>query len=282
LIPASAVTDHPRRPRKRFGQHFLEPSWVKKVVEAIGPLRGQALVEIGPGRGALTFPLLAAGAHVAAFEIDRDLVSELERAGASNLRVVQGDFLTANVSDVVEALRQSGGHGIVRVVGNLPYHVASPILVRLAELYRTELPIEDATLMIQREVAARVAASPGSHEYGVLTVLVQRVADVSVLLQLPAGAFRPRPSVLSTLVRLRFHPPTPTVLDETVFSAVTRAMFTRRRKTLGNALRAYAPPMGPSPLTALKRAEIDPRRRPETLSLGELGRLADAYVVWNG
>jgi 16S rRNA (adenine1518-N6/adenine1519-N6)-dimethyltransferase len=254
---------------------------VKKVVAAIAPAKGQTLVEIGPGRGALTFPLVATGARVTAFEIDRDLVSELERARLPALRVVPGDFLRATVGDVVDALGQSG-HDAVRVVGNLPYNVASPILIRLGELYRTGLPIEDATVMIQREVAARVSASPGSHEYGVLTVSVQRVADVAVLLQLPAGAFRPRPTVLSTLVRLRFHPPSPTVLDETVFSALTRAIFTRRRKTLANALLAYAPPAGPSAVAALARAEIDPRRRPETLSLGELGRLADAYVLGNG
>jgi 16S rRNA (adenine1518-N6/adenine1519-N6)-dimethyltransferase len=267
-----------RPARKRFGQHFLEPVWVRKVVQAIGPAPDETFVEIGPGRGALTFPLVAAGARVVAFEIDRDLASELQSVAPPKLRVVQADFLDVTADRIREALAERPGVSVVRIAGNLPYNVASPVLLKLAELYRSGVPIEDATVMLQRGVADRLLASPGSRDYGVLTVLVRRQADVERLLQLPAGAFRPRPKVQSTLVRLRFHPSSPAVQDAEVFTALTQAIFTRRRKTLANALRAFPPSTELSPAAALARASIDPRRRPETLDLTELARLADVYA----
>ena len=274
------MTDRRVPARKRFGQHFLEPAWVAKVVQCIDPAPGQTFVEIGPGRGALTFSLLSAGARVIAFEIDRDLTSELQRRGAPGLRVVQGDFLTVTADRMREELHQaSATGGGVRVAGNLPYNVASPMLVRLGELSQAGLPLEDATVMLQRDVADRVLASPGHKEYGVLTVLVRHVADATRRLQLPAGAFRPMPKVESSLVQLRFHPPYPPVLDGAVFAALTQAIFTRRRKTLANALRAHKATTPLSPSGALARAAIDPGRRPETLELAELARLADVYAT---
>jgi 16S rRNA (adenine1518-N6/adenine1519-N6)-dimethyltransferase len=268
---------HARRPaRKRFGQHFLEPAWAVKVVRAIEPAPDDVFLEVGPGRGAITGPLAAAAQHVVAFEIDRDLASSLRDARLSNVRVVEGDFLDVTAERVgreVAALGQPPGR--LRVVGNLPYNVASPILFKLVQLFAGGVPVADATVMLQREVANRLLASPGIKDYGVLTILIGRHARVDRLLQLPAGAFRPAPKVLSTLVRLRFHAPDPEVRDEGIFEALVQAIFTRRRKTLANALLAYRGPLRElSPIDALDRAGIDPQRRPETLTIAELARLA--------
>ena len=275
--------------RKRFGQHFLEPAWVEKVVRAIDPQPDEAFLEIGPGGGALTRPLAARARSVVAYEIDRDLAAALRAAHIPNLTVVEGDFLAADVQSAIlhpspitnqsattnQSAISNQQSAILRVSGNLPYNVASPILFRLAELHASGLPIADATVMLQREVADRLAARPGTSEYGVLSVLMQHVAGVELLLKLPAGAFRPPPKVLSALVRLRFHAPDPPVTDPIAFAAVVQAVFTRRRTTLANALLAYAPMARGSVADALAAARIDGRRRPETLTVAEFASLAD-------
>ena len=165
----------------------------------------------------------------------------------------------------------------VRVAGNLPYNVASPILFRLIALYREGVPIVDATLMLQREVADRLVAAPGTRDYGVLSVLVRHGADVIRLLALPPGAFRPAPRVHSALVSLRFHPDQPPARDKHAFVGLTRAIFTRRRKSLANALLAYPPAAGAPIGEILARVGLDGRRRPETLEIGDLVRLSDAF-----
>jgi len=261
------------RARKEFGQHFLEPAWVDKVVRAIDPKPDETFVEIGPGTGALTRPLAARAKSVTAFEIDRDLAPRLEAAAIPNLTVVEGDFLSTEISDF-----RFQTADCVRVAGNLPYNVASPILFKLTELYGSGVPLVDATVMLQREVADRLVAGPVGKEYGVLSVLIQHVADVSMVLKLPAGAFRPPPKVLSALVRLRFHPPAPAVKDPAVFAGVVQAVFTRRRKTLSNALLAFPPAVAITPAHALRDANIDGARRPETLTVAEFVRLADALI----
>lgn len=256
--------------RKRFGQHFLEPAWVVKVVRAIAPAPGDVFFEIGPGRGALTRELTARAGSVTAFEIDRDLAEALRESAPSNLTIVTGDFLR---SDWILENRPADP---VRVAGNLPYNVASPILFALIDLYSAGIPLVDATVMLQREVADRLVARPGSKEYGVLSILVQLSADVERLLALPAGAFRPAPKVQSALVRLRFHPPSPAPRSLETFVGLVKAVFTRRRKTLENALLAFRPWDRAAVSAALVRAGIDGRRRPETLAVEELVRLADA------
>src|SRR5262249_5581513 len=192
-----------RPAKKRFGQHFLERAWAEKVVRAIAPQPDQTFFEIGPGRGAITTLLATDAREVFAFEIDRDLAAALQRRELSNLRVVEGDFLTTTRDRLAERIGSSGrfSHSI-RVAGNLPYNGASPILLRWVELYREGVPLTDATVMLQREVAIRLLASPGTKDYGVLTILITRHAAVEPLLQLPAGAFRPVPKVQSSLVRL--------------------------------------------------------------------------------
>jgi len=187
--------------RKRFGQHFLEPAWVVKVVRAIAPAPDDVFFEIGPGRGALTRELAARAGSVTAFEIDRDLAEALRESAPANLTIVTGDFLRS------EWILENRPAVPVRVAGNLPYNVASPILFTLIDLYSAGIPLADATVMLQREVADRLVARPGSKEYGVLSILVQLSADVERILALPPGAFRPAPKVQSALVRLRFHPP---------------------------------------------------------------------------
>jgi 16S rRNA (adenine1518-N6/adenine1519-N6)-dimethyltransferase len=263
------------RARKQFGQHFLEPVWVDKVIRAIDPQPDQAFIEIGPGPGALTRPLAARARSVTAFEIDRGLAAQLTAEGIPNLTVVAGDFLSREISDFGFQIS-----GSLRVAGNLPYNVASPIMFKLVALYAAGVPLVDATLMLQREVADRLIAPPGSKEYGVLSILIGHAADVDTVLKLPAGAFRPPPAVLSSLVRLRFRAPHPQVIDLTMFGRIVQAVFTRRRKTLSNALLALddgpRPPLRPP--QALAAAGLNGTRRPETLSIAEFARLADAYV----
>jgi 16S rRNA (adenine1518-N6/adenine1519-N6)-dimethyltransferase len=261
--------------RTRFGQHFLEPAWVDRVIHAIEPAASDVFLEIGPGHGALTRPLAARAARVVACEIDAALVAELRRDLPPNLDIIGADFLLLGADRVrAEVSSDSPPPGRLRVAGNLPYNVASPILRKLVELYGAGLPFVDATVMLQREVADRVTASPGSRDYGVLTIRIRRLADATPLLALPPGAFRPPPKVHSTVVRLIFHPPDPRPTNPGTFDALTEAIFTRRRKTLLNALRAYQhAPLEPHEL--LYRAGIDGGRRPETLEIPELVRLAD-------
>jgi 16S rRNA (adenine1518-N6/adenine1519-N6)-dimethyltransferase len=255
--------------RKRFGQHFLEPVWVAKVIRAIDPQPADRFVEIGPGRGALTRPLLERVTSVQAFEIDRDLAAAL--GATSRLTLVEGDFL-----DTASQLAGEQSQPL-RVAGNLPYNVASPILFKLLELHASGVPLVDATLMLQHEVADRLVAPPGGKAYGVLSILVQHTADVERLLSLPPGAFRPPPKVRSALVRVRFREPRPPADDPALFAALVQAIFTRRRKTLANALLAFPLSSRLSPGAALERAAIDGRRRPETLTVSELVRLASAF-----
>jgi 16S rRNA (adenine1518-N6/adenine1519-N6)-dimethyltransferase len=252
------------RARKRFGQHFLEPVWVEKVIKAIDPRPDQDFLEIGPGPGALTRPLAARARSVTAFEIDRDLAAALVDEAIPNLTVVQGDFLEVTDPASPDSLAPSPR----RVAGNLPYNVASPIMFKLVELHAAGVPLLDATLMLQREVADRLVALPGSKEYGVLSILIGH------------AAVRPPPKVLSSLVRLVFRAPDPPVRDLAMFGRIVQAVFTRRRKTMANALLALDEGVAPRlrPSEALTAADLDGSRRPETVSIAEFARLADIYV----
>jgi 16S rRNA (adenine1518-N6/adenine1519-N6)-dimethyltransferase len=278
------------RPRKRFGQHFLESSWAARVVAAIAPAPGDVFLEIGPGPGALTFPLARSGAPILAVEIDRDLVADLARRVPPNVTVITGDVLK---TDVVPFLTGLGGQASAgqlqspgpsdpgspgrrfRVVGNLPYNLSTPILFRLIALQQQHQLFGDATIMLQREVADRLVAAPGRKDYGVLTVLLRLHATVTRLLDLPQGAFRPAPKVRSSVVRLDFGPSGVRVADPLLFETVVKRIFGQRRKTLSNSLKSLVR----HPDAALQSAGINGRRRPETLDLAELARLADAVAV---
>jgi 16S rRNA (adenine1518-N6/adenine1519-N6)-dimethyltransferase len=268
------------RAKKRFGQHFLEPVWAAKVLSAIAPGASETFLEIGPGLGALTHSLAAAASRVVAFEIDRDLATRLESSRAeerrSNLTIVRSDFLEVTADQIQSLLPNE--HLMLRVAGNLPYNIAAPILFKLTELYRSHIALRDATVMLQREVADRLLASRGTREYGVLTLLIGRHAGIERLLNLPPGAFRPIPKVSSTVVRLSFRPPVKPATSEAVVEQLTKSIFTRRRKTLSNALLAFKAPAPMSPAALLSRVGIDGRRRPETLTMDEIVALADCYA----
>lgn len=257
------------KPRKRFGQHFLEPAWVRKVVAVIAPTGADRFLEIGPGRGALTLALAASGASVVAVEVDRDLASALAVSAPPNVRIVTGDFLTLPT----DAWRE--GRNPYRVAANLPYNVATPILFHLLALARDQV-IADAVLMLQREVGDRLVAVPGTRDYGPLAVMTAVQANVERLMTLPPGAFRPPPRVHSAVVRLGFHTPIVAGDELTALERLVRGLFTQRRKMLSNALRqaldADAGPLEVSRLLAA--AGIDGRLRPEILSPGDLIRLA--------
>jgi 16S rRNA (adenine1518-N6/adenine1519-N6)-dimethyltransferase len=250
------------------------------VARAIGASADDTFLEIGPGRGVLTRPLAAAAGRVVAFEIDRDLARLLREEGLPNVTIVEGDFLRLSLEQLRTTLSAPGGGapGRLRVAGNLPYNVASPILFKLVELYASGLPLLDAVLMLQREVADRLLASPGSRDFGVLSALIGHRARVERVLSLPPGAFRPAPRVHSTLVRLELHPPEPPACDPALFAALTRALFSRRRKTLSNALLAHPAARRIGPAQLLAESGLDGRRRPETLGIAELVRLADAVA----
>jgi 16S rRNA (adenine1518-N6/adenine1519-N6)-dimethyltransferase len=265
-----------RTARKRFGQHFLEPAWVAKVLRTIGPEPDETFLEIGPGHGELTYPLAARARRVVAFEIDRDLVSALRASAPPNLVIVEGDFLHASE----EGLRPLfGGARTVRIAGNLPYNVASPVLFKLVTLVHNGLSVADGMVMLQREVADRLAAAPGTRDYGVLTVLIGRRAAAERVLALPSGAFRPPPKVQSALVRLTFHPPEPPASSEDAFEQLVKSVFMHRRKTLRNALAAAPATQALARPEVLALAGLDGRRRPETLSIEELVRLSNHLVI---
>ena len=257
------------RARKRFGQHFLEQAWVNKLITALGTAPEDTFLEIGPGRGALTRALAPHVARIVAVEIDRDLAAALPANAPSHVRVVTGDFLQI---DLDELLRDEPLP--LRVIGNLPYNVASPILFRLLHEAKHGRRFRDATLMLQKEVADRIMAAVGSADYGVLALQVGLLADVERILTLPPGAFRPPPKVTSAVVRLRFHTPVVDVGDPAVFERVVRGLFLQRRKTLLNALRPVAASFGQEAASLIRLAELDGNRRPQTLTLAEMGLLA--------
>jgi len=261
--------------RRRFGQHFLEAAWVEKVVRAIDPRPDDTFIEIGPGRGALTRPLAMRADRVVAYEIDRDLAAALAEDAPANVAIVEGDFLEAIDRNPPFEAR---GSATIRVAANLPYNVASPILFKLIELYARGVRLGDATLMLQREVADRLLARPGTKDYGSMTVLIGHSAAVTRVLDLPPGAFRPAPKVRSTVVRLQFHPPDPPVRDSRAFETLVRAAFMWRRKTLANALAQAGSDPAAVP-SALARAGIDGRRRAETLTIAEFATLADVLAT---
>jgi 16S rRNA (adenine1518-N6/adenine1519-N6)-dimethyltransferase len=258
------------RARKRFGQHFLEAAWADKVLEAIEPRTTDRFLEIGPGPGALTLRLAPRVAHMTAVEVDEAMMAVLAPRLPPNVDLIRQDFLDFDPAPVVASAP-------VRVAGNLPYNVSSPILFRLLDIYRETRRLIDATVMLQLEVAERIEASPGTRDYGVLAILVGLHADVRRVLTLPRGAFRPVPDVRSAVVRLEFRPPEHDVADLSTLESLVRTTFTQRRKTLLNALRPFAESRGRSAALALEDAGIDPRRRPETLTLAEIARLSRLF-----
>jgi len=253
------------RTKKSLSQNFLfDPRILKRIVEASGIGPEDTVVEIGPGPGSLTKILLTAAKKVFAIEADRRLYEKLkeELADSENLKLLHGDALKFDYS----------GLGGFKVVANIPYHITTPLLFKLLE----QKNLSSMTLTTQKEVAERIAAGPGSKTYGVLSIMVQYRARPELKFIIPAGAFRPVPKVDSACIRIDVYGKPPVKLkDEEVFSKVVKAAFSQRRKTILNGIKSLTE----DPKNVLESAGIDLKRRPETLSIEEFARLADAISV---
>jgi 16S rRNA (adenine1518-N6/adenine1519-N6)-dimethyltransferase len=248
--------------RKRFGQHFLhDPATVARILEAIDAQPGDAVVEIGPGRGALTAGLMDAAGSLDAIEIDRDLAAALRAAWATRPAFVlhQADALDFDFG----ALAAQRGRRL-RVVGNLPYNISTPLMFHLL---RTPAAVRDLHVMLQREVIERICAAPGSGDYGRLTVMLAPWVEAQALFEVGPGAFRPPPRVWSAVARLTVRAE-PAFEVDARFGRVVATAFAQRRKTLRNALRSLLD------AAAIESCGIDPAARPETLEPAQFGALA--------
>lgn len=245
--------------RKRFGQHFLhDPAVLDRIVAAIDPRPGDNLVEIGPGHGALTALLLARAGRLTAIEIDRDLVGPLRERFGDALSLIEADALRADYTALA-------GGAPLRLVGNLPYNISSPLLFTLLA---GEAPITDMHFMLQREVVDRIVAAPGTRDYGRLSAAVAARADAMPLFTVGPGAFKPPPRVESAVVRLRPRPAPFDLSDAAAYDRVVTAAFGQRRKTLRNALSALLD------ADAIATAGVDPGARAETVTPAQFAALA--------
>jgi len=249
--------------KKQLGQHFLaDRTYIDRIVMAVNPKGDDRLVEIGPGQGAITLPLLRRHPRLTVIEFDRDLVGPLAAAAEplGEMTIIHRDVLQVNFTELA-----AGGR--IRLVGNLPYNISSPILFHALDHAAV---ITDMHFMLQKEVVDRMAADPGSKVYGRLSVMLQAFCKVTALFVVPPGAFRPPPKVDSAVVRLvPRDPATVGILDRKRFADVVRAAFGQRRKTLRNTLK------GLLDAQAIEAAGVDGSLRPEQLDLAAFVRLAD-------
>ena len=249
------------RPRKRFGQHFLtDPGIIEAIVRSIAPTQADIVVEIGPGKGAITTPLLARAGTLHAIELDRDLAASLRvrYADEANLYIHEADALRFDFSSLGDSLR---------IVGNLPYNISTPLLFRLLE-YRDR--ILDMHFMLQKEVVDRMAATPGSRAYGRLSIMLGCHFEMEALFDVDQSAFDPPPAVTSAIVRLIPLPAgTYDIHDESCLSRLVATAFSQRRKTIRNSLRQVVDE------ARLRSVGIDPGMRPETVSIAEYVQLAN-------
>jgi 16S rRNA (adenine1518-N6/adenine1519-N6)-dimethyltransferase len=250
-------------PKKNLGQHFLaDRTYIDQIVMAVNPKPGDRLVEIGPGQGAITFPLLRRQGELTVIEFDRDLITPLMEAseGVGRLTIIHKDVLQVDFSKL------AGDEGPLRLVGNLPYNISSPILFHALEHADA---VRDMHFMLQKEVVDRMAADPGSKVYGRLSVMLQAYCTVTSLFDVPPGAFRPPPKVDSSVVRLVPKPAADIgIADRSLFERVVREAFGQRRKTLRNALQLTCSGAD------IEAAGLRPDARAEQLEVAEFIRLA--------
>ena len=250
--------------KKHLGQHFLhERGIISKIVQAVDPQPGDRLVEIGPGQGAITFPLLDRHGELTVIEFDRDLIAPLTEAARSHgdLTVVHRDVLKVDFGALADG-------GRIRLVGNLPYNLSSPILFHALD---HAAAISDMTFMLQKEVVDRMASGPGNKVYGRLSVMLQAYCTVTPLFTVPPGAFRPAPKVDSAVVRLVPRAPEAIgIRDRELFARIVRDAFGQRRKTLRNALSNVCD------ASALEAAGVAPTARAEQIEVADFVRLANA------
>ena len=261
----------PFRPKKSLGQHFLrDPLVIERILANAKFDKSSTVLEVGPGTGALTFPLASCVQHLIAVEKDGTLAeklrADLRREGIGNVTLIHEDILKLDMAPLSEEK--------IEVIGNIPYNISSPLIEMLI---RNRELIPRAILTLQHELAARLTASPGNKQYGALTVLIQYHARLSTLLEVPRQAFFPKPKVSSTVVQFEFSRPFPRRVDsEDSFRKVVRAAFAHRRKTLLNSLRGTFPSWEvQSLLNAMEHCAIDPQRRAETLSMDDFINLTE-------
>lgn len=256
------------RPRKRFGQNFLkDPQVIFNLLSAIGAKEDQHFVEIGPGKGALTFPLAQQCRRLDVIELDRDLVQWLHKnlAHRANVQIHQADALTFDFSK----LNQNGEK--LRLVGNLPYNISTPLLFHMLDQQGW---IQDMLFMLQKEVVERICALPGSKQYGKLSVMSQYYCQTEKLFDVHPQSFSPPPKVISSVIRLIPHTfPPVRLIDQDAFKRVVTQAFSQRRKMLRNSLRAFFTEQ------EIQALHIDPNARPETLNLEDFARLSNALTT---
>lgn len=268
--------------KKSLGQNFLiDPNILRKIVGQANLTKESAAIEIGPGIGALTEHLARDAGKVLAFEIDQRLLPVLEDTLSpyDNISIVHSDVLKADVLAEIE--KELAGYEDIMVVANLPYYVTTPIIMKLL---LERLPIRGLVVMLQKEVAERITAKPGSKAYGSLSIAIQYYTEAEMALTVPKTVFLPQPNVDSAVIRMTKRPePQVKVIDEDFFFTVTRGSFVQRRKTILNNLQS-AMPLGKEKkefiLKALEEAGIEPSRRGETLTIKEFGLLADKLYAY--
>ena len=270
VTPSLTVRPQPRkmRAKRSLGQNFLrDEAVVERIVNALDLKESDTVIEIGPGDGALTKKLVETGANVVAIEIDRELVPALRKQFQSypNFRVIEADVLKTEFGRLIE----TGDAGKAKLVGNLPYYISTAILQKLTG---DRSYFSKAVLMLQREVAQRVTALPGDSERGFLTVIVEAAFEASCLFDVPPTAFFPQPKVWSSVIALTPKPPSPT--DEPPFADLLGASFVQKRKTILNNLKNLRSDAS----LILHEANIDQKRRAETLSLDEWLSLYHAFT----
>ena len=256
--------------RKRFGQHFLhDTAVIRRILDALAPKPGDRIVEIGPGQGALTLPLLERVGGLHAVELDRDLIPALRAAaqGKGMLHLHVADALSFDFSTLAPPV------GKLRLVGNLPYNISTPLLFHVLAQKHV---ITDMLFMLQKEVVDRMAAQAGDPAYGRLSVTVAAQAAVETLFGVGPGAFRPPPQVESAVVRITPRAPAYAIESAATFEQVVSAAFSQRRKTLANALRKQ---LSPAEIASL---DIDPRLRPERITPAEYARIANLLAGRSG
>jgi 16S rRNA (adenine1518-N6/adenine1519-N6)-dimethyltransferase len=275
--PRALLAKYDLRAKKSWGQNFLgDEAALDHIARLAVEREGDRVVELGAGLGHLTARLVARGGRVVAVERDRDMARVLRGELGGSAEILEADAARLDLAALAGALAGGeGGSPRVAVVGNLPYHLTSPILFSLLDQATS---ISRAVLLVQREVAERLAAVPGTKDWGLVSVLLQREADVSIERVVPPGAFVPPPRVESAVVRAAFRPPHEPIADPARFRRIVKAGFAQRRKTLANSLRA-ARVAGPEQLAAaLARAGIDGGRRGETLAVAEWAALERALA----
>ncbi|MBS7052700.1 MAG: 16S rRNA (adenine(1518)-N(6)/adenine(1519)-N(6))-dimethyltransferase RsmA [Veillonella sp.] len=256
---------------KKLGQNFLiKRGIVDEIVHAAELTPGEPVLEVGPGIGTLTQGLAQSGADVTAIELDRRLLEVLDTTLSSydNVRIIHGDVLKLDVPSIMN-------HKPFKVVANLPYYITTPIIMSLLE---SKLPIERLVVMVQKEVALRMVAKPGTKDYGALSVAVQYYTEPDIVLDVPPKSFLPAPAVTSSVIRcvLRDKPPVD-VIDEKLFFRVVKAGFAQRRKTFANTMKTTG--LSKDRIEELlAKANIDGQRRGETFTLQEFADVANAWA----